>query len=51
MNRRSRAGEIVDFIDLNKERKRHVVPHQLKSGMSEKMLDVALLAGKKIVHA
>ena len=30
VNRRSRTGEVVDFVDLDKERERHIVPHQLE---------------------
>ena len=51
MNRRGRTGEVVDFVDLDIERKRHVVAHQLEARMAEHVLDVALRAGKEIVEA
>ena len=51
MDRRGRAGEIVDLVDLDIERKRDVVAHQLERLMVEQMGDVAPRAGEKIVDA
>ena len=51
VDRRGRAGEIVDLVDLDIERKRHVVAHQLEARMADQMLDVALAAGEEIVDA
>lgn len=51
VNRRGRAGEIIDFIDLDIERKGDVVADQLKSGIAQEMADIRLGAGEKIVDA
>ena len=40
VNGRGRAGEIVDLVDLDVERKGHVMPQQLKAGMAEQVCDV-----------
>ena len=48
---RGRAGEIVDFIDLDIEREGHVVTHELEARVAEQVLDVALGAGEKIIDA
>ena len=49
MNGRSRTGEIVDFVDLDVERKCDVVPHQFEMLVIEKMLDIFPAAGEKII--
>ena len=49
MDGRGRAREIVDLVDLDIERKGHVVPHQLETLVIEKMLDIVPAAGVKIV--
>jgi hypothetical protein len=49
VNRRSRAGEVVDLIDLDIERKGHVVPNKLEPMMVEQMINVALRASEEIV--
>jgi hypothetical protein len=41
MDRRRRASEIVDLIDLDIERECHIVPNQLEILAIEKMLDIA----------
>ena len=51
VDRRRRAGEIVDFIDLDKERERDVVAHELEIGMVEKMRNIVLAAGEEIIDA
>ena len=51
VDRRGRAGQIVDLVDLDKERKGHVVAHELEARIAEEMLDVLLGAGEKIVEA
>jgi len=51
VNGRSRAGEVVDLIDLNIERKSHVVPNKLEPMMVEHMINVALRASEEIVDA
>ena len=42
MHRRGRAGEIVDLVDLDVERERHVVADQLEMLVVEQMLDVVV---------
>src|SRR5262249_3642865 len=51
VNGRSRAGEVVDLIDLDIERKGHVVPNKLEPMMVEQMINVALRASEEIVDA
>ena len=51
MDRRSRAGEIVNFVDFNIERKSDVVAKQFKRLVVEQMGDVAPCPGEKIVDA
>ena len=48
-NGRGRTGEVIDLIDLDVERERHVVPHQFEMLVVEKMLDV--LPGAGVVGA
>src|SRR5262249_6417108 len=50
MDRGSRTGQIVDLIHLHIERECHVVAHELKVGLAEQMLDIALAAGEEVVH-
>jgi len=51
VNGRSRAGKVVDLIDLHIERKGHVVPNKLEPMMVEQIIDVALGASEEIVDA
>jgi hypothetical protein len=51
VHRACRTGEIVNLIDLDIERKRHVVPHQLEVLRTEQAGDVALAAGIEIIDA
>jgi hypothetical protein len=51
MNRRGRAGEIVDFIDFQVKRESDVVSDQLKIRIVQKMNNIALGTGIKIVDA
>src|SRR5262249_47549483 len=51
VNGRGRAGEVVDLVDLDIERKRHVVTHELEVVVIEQMLDIALRAGEEIIDA
>ncbi len=48
---RSRTRQIIYFVDLHIERKRHVVPHQFEARMPHQMLDVALGACVEIIDA
>ena len=36
-DRRRRAGQVVDLVDLNVERERHIVAHDLQLGCSMQM--------------
>ena len=51
VDRRGRAGEIVDLVDLDIEREGHVVAHELEARMAEQVLDIALGAGEQVVDA
>ena len=51
VDRRGRASEIVDFVDLDIEREADVVAHRFEIGLAQKRGDVVLAAGKVIVHA
>ena len=51
MHRRRGAGEVVNLIHLNKERYRHIVPHQLKTRIVEQMADIVLGAREEVVDA
>jgi hypothetical protein len=46
-----RAGEVVDLVDFEPDRHRHVVPDQLEVGFAQQVGDVRLLAGEKVVEA
>ena len=48
---RGRAGQVVDLVDLDIERKRDVVAHQLEPRMTDEMREVVLVAGEEVVHA
>jgi len=51
MDGRGRTGQIVDLVDLNKERKRHVVAHELEAMMLESCRRYCARAGEIIVDA
>ena len=51
MNRRGRAGEIVNLVDLDIQREGHVVAHDLEIGIVQEMGDVVFRAGEIIVDA
>ena len=51
VDRRGRAGEIVDFVHLYIEREGDVVAQEFEARMADEMLDVALLAGEEIIDA
>ena len=51
MNWRGRACQIVDLIDLDIERKRHVVTDQFKMFVVEQVLDIPPVTGEEIVDA
>jgi hypothetical protein len=51
MNRRCRAGKIVDLIDLEIDRERHVVADKFEMLVIEQVLDIGARSGEKIVEA
>ncbi len=51
MDRRSWAGQVVNLVDLDIERERHIVTQQLKATMLQQMLYVTACATKEIVGA
>jgi hypothetical protein len=51
MHRRGRAGEIVNLVNLDIQRKGHVVPDQLEMGIVQQMGYIVLGAAVKIIDA
>jgi hypothetical protein len=51
VDRRGRAGEIVDLVDLDIERKGHVVAHDLEGRLTEQWFDVAPRTREIVVDA
>ena len=50
-DRRGRAGEVVDLVDLDVQRKRDVVTHQLEVRVGQHRQDVGLAARVEVVDA
>ena len=51
VDRRRRTGEVVDLVDLDEQRERHVVPDELEARVVVQVIDVALGAGEEVVDA
>src|SRR5205807_2038265 len=51
MDRRRRASQVVDLVDLDKQRMGHVVAHRLEMRVAQQMGDVVFAAGEVIVDA
>ena len=51
VDRRGRAGQIVDLVDLDIERKGDVVAEQLEAIVTEDAIEIAPRAGEEIVDA
>jgi hypothetical protein len=51
MNRRCRAGEVVDLVDFHIEREGNVVAEYLKARIVKKMQHIVARTGVVIVHA
>src|SRR5262245_18569978 len=49
VNRGGRTGQIVDFVDFNIERNRHVMAYELKSRLAMQMVHIPLAAGEQVV--
>ena len=45
------AGQVVDLVDLDIQRKGDVVAHELEAGVVEQVGDVVLGAGEEVVDA
>ena len=45
------ASEIINFVNLNIQRKRDIVTDELKTGVLVQVLDVAFAAGKEVISA
>jgi len=50
MDRTCRAGEVVNLIYLQIERKCHIMTYELESRMRKKLFDVALGSRKKVIN-
>jgi len=48
---RGGAGEVVDFVDFQKQRLDDVVPQELEIRTFQQMGDVGFLAGEKVIGA
>ena len=51
VSRSGRAGEIVDLVNLQPDRDRHIMPNQLEIGAAQQVSYIAFLAGKEVVEA
>ncbi len=51
VHRRGRAGKVVDLLDLDVQRKRDIVAHQLEGRMADKVADVVLGPREEVIHA
>ncbi len=49
VNRRCRAGEVIDFVHLNVKRKGDIMPHQFEAGIVEKLTNIIFTSSKEIV--
>jgi hypothetical protein len=51
MDRRGRAGQVVDLVHRNEDRVVHVVVHELEVRVIQQVGDVVLAAGEQVVQA
>ena len=51
VDRRGRAGKVVNFIDLDVQRERDVVAHELEPRLPMQVVHVVLGAGEQVVYA
>lgn len=49
VDRTRRAGEIVDLVYLDVERKADVLPHELKPRVADEVIEITLVAGEQVV--
>ena len=45
------TGEVINFIDFNKEREGHIVAKKFKTLIVEEVIDIAPCAGEEIIDA
>ena len=50
VDRRGRAGEVVDFVELAPERLRHVMEDEGEAAVGQQVVDVRLGAGEEVVE-
>ena len=50
MNRRSRAGKVIDLVNLYVERKSDIVSHHFEIGIVHQMRDIAFSAGEEVIN-
>ncbi len=51
VDRRRRAGEVVDLVDLDEQRMGHVVTHRLEMRVLQQLRDIVLAAGEVVIDA
>ena len=51
LNRGRWASEIINFVDLNIQRKRDIVTDELETGVLVQVLNVAFAACKEVINA
>jgi len=51
VDRRRGTSEVVDFVHLDIQRKRHVVTDELESRIAVQVVDVPLCAREQVIHA
>jgi len=51
MNRRCRAGEVINSIHLDVKGKSYVMAKKFKKRILQKMLNISLRSGVKVIHA
>jgi hypothetical protein len=51
VNRRCRTGEVIDFIDLDVQRKGDVVAQEFEARICMKMLEIALGSREEVIDA
>ncbi len=50
MARGGGASQVVDLVDFQKDRQRHVVPNQFKIGFAQQMSHIGFLAGEEVIQ-
>jgi hypothetical protein len=50
MNRRGRAGHVIDFVGFKIQREGNIVPQKFEMGIAQQVVDVLLGPRKAVVH-